>query len=147
MSVWTNKSAIAVYVACAGAAFWWWGGAERLSRTAESTGLHTSRLVQNCETAIQDRLRSPASYKRISVRQAVQPMTRDELSARTMAARYRETMAEFDAGSYRPQVWRVAVEFDGVNAFNAPLRGIGLCDSYFVIREARDMAVEIASRP
>jgi len=148
MSVWTDRKAWTIYALTAGAVFWWTGGVANIDRAkavAEATGARDPAMVRNCEAAVQNRLSSPSGYKRIRVAHAVEQMTRDEVAQRSQGNAFGTPLYRFTAGEYRPQVWRVVIEFDAPNGFGAPIRMMGLCESYFSA-DAR-MEVIVGPRP
>lgn len=77
----------------------------------EGAPSNEEKLIAECEQWLKERLRAPSSYKRVSATAAIP----DEAESRQS----------------------VFIEYDAVNAFNAPLREIAQCDFPYGPEEAK----------
>lgn len=97
---------------------------------AIATGLPTlgacnpieSGFVKACEAALQDRLKSPSTYKRINLVQTVEPLTVNEY------AKGDQKIFDFYMKSERKPVRHIVLfTYDASNSFGVPIRNVAKC--------------------
>ena len=78
-----------------------------------------ARDVQACEDFIRDGLRSPSTYKRMSLVSDDKQLNEEEFRELTKLPRY---------GTYTPhQLREVLIEYEAANAYGTPVRGTEIC--------------------
>ncbi|MGD9476105.1 hypothetical protein [Shinella sp. G-2] len=105
-----------------------------------------SQVLTACEDAIKQRLRSPTSYDRVSLRETEEQISRREdvvFKFRRQGYSAEETavfMKEVDAAPEKVTLYAKTIEYDAKNAFGAPLRNRTTCE-YFTIDGKEDAAL------
>ncbi|MGM5087562.1 hypothetical protein E0H64_17845 [Rhizobium leguminosarum bv. viciae] len=89
------------------------------------------QLYSVCEHALQQRLKSPASYKRVDVRYSERPATRHEflksiIYVQDSGSRER-LISGFDRNPQAKKQYELAITYDAMNSFGAMLRGFATC--------------------
>lgn len=91
-----------------------------------------SKLVSGCEAQIKERLRSPSTYNRISVREYSEPVPadvyiqeREKLDTPRVVEYERGRLAD---GSIKPTNHIAIIEYDAANVYGTPIRSFSKCE-------------------
>lgn len=115
--VWVASAAFAVAIGAMGAYFY---------ATYDS-------MTASCEEAIKFRLKSPSSYKRISVDSKATILSKseyiDELNKDGTPDNIKKTLSEYYDENKRPEFRHERfISYEAANSFGAMIRGIGVCE-------------------
>lgn len=107
-----------------------------------------SALLVACETAIQERLLAPSTFRVVSVRETSRVLSADEyLTKAGIIAWGRDAIEAGIASNDPPQLLEARIEYDAQNAFGVPLRSVDVCayvaDNTFMVGRASSALVEI----
>lgn len=96
--------------------------------------------IKVCRAQLLDRLKSPASYREISVSTDAAPISKAEYQRLTSA------LPQLDAAMIRakPGIYTVTISYDAANSFGAVLRGQEACQ--FAVRFIDQVPSEVAAQ-
>jgi len=111
-------------------------------------------LVAACEEAAISRLLAPSGYKRIKFDHSTQPLDAKDLYnylyATVASSDERKRLNDLAAaGSVKPELERVRLEYDAPNTYGTPIRTVAVCEFAKVEESAvpRASNVQFRSRP
>lgn len=89
-----------------------------------------NKMTAACEQAIQERLKAPATYKRISITSESRDISRPEFVRYLVGGNenYSKLQIErFDSGRIKPKIHKRIITSDASNDFGVPIRAINVC--------------------
>lgn len=96
--------------------------------------MNSSPMVSSCEELIKKKLRSPSSYKQVSINRYEDILTRDQYK-KIVDQKYSDnpTLKEyeiklFDEGRINPKKIMLFIESDAANVYGTPIRSTDKCE-------------------